>query len=72
MPLARQGNLPSDARTCRHDVNRPPLSLVANPRFSHIEDLKGAVLGTTSMTEGAAIYTREMLAQNEPILSRRL
>ncbi len=46
------------------NVNRLPLSLVANPRFASIADLKGATLGTSSMTEGTAIYTREMLAQH--------
>lgn len=46
------------------NVNRLPLSLVANPKFSKIEDLKGGVLGTSSLTEGTAIYTMEMLAQH--------
>jgi ABC-type nitrate/sulfonate/bicarbonate transport system substrate-binding protein len=46
------------------NVNRLPLSLVANPRFTRIEDLRGAKLGTSSLTEGTAIYTREMLAQH--------
>lgn len=46
------------------NVNRLPLTLVANPRISRIEELKGAVLGTSSLTEGTAIYTREMLSQH--------
>lgn len=46
------------------NVNRLPLSLVAHPRFKRIEELKGAVLGTSSMTEGTAIYTQAMLAQH--------
>jgi ABC-type nitrate/sulfonate/bicarbonate transport system substrate-binding protein len=45
------------------NANRLPMSLVANSRFKKIEDLKGRVLGTSSMTEGTAIYTREILAQ---------
>jgi len=46
------------------NVNRLPLSLIANPRFTRIEDLKGRVLGTSSLTEGTAIYTREMLSRH--------
>jgi len=46
------------------NVNRLPLSLIANPRFTRIEELKGKVLGTSSMTEGMAIYTREMLSRH--------
>ena len=33
------------------NVNRLPLSLIANPRFKRIEDLRGAVLGTSSLIE---------------------
>jgi ABC-type nitrate/sulfonate/bicarbonate transport system substrate-binding protein len=43
------------------NVNRLPLSLIANPRFRRIEDLKGAKLGTSSLTEGTALYTMEVL-----------
>jgi hypothetical protein len=32
--------------------------------ISRIEELKGQRLGTSSMTEGTAIYTREMLARH--------
>lgn len=46
------------------NVNRLPLTLIANPRYKRIEDLKGATLGTSSLTEGTAIYTQEMLAQH--------
>lgn len=46
------------------NVNRLPLTLIAHPRISRIEQLKGAVLGTSSLTEGTAIYTREMLSQH--------
>ena len=51
------GNL----RIIAGNVNRLPLSLIANPRFRRIEDLKGAKLGTSSMTEGTALYTMEVL-----------
>lgn len=46
------------------NVNRLPLSLIANPRFRRIEDLKGGKLGTSSLTEGTALYTMEMLRQH--------
>lgn len=46
------------------NANRLPMSLVAKPEIKCIEDLKGRVLGTSSLTEGTAIYTREMLAQH--------
>jgi NitT/TauT family transport system substrate-binding protein len=51
-------------RVLAGNTNRLPLTLVAHSRFKCIEDLKGAVLGTSSMTEGTAIYTREMLARH--------
>jgi ABC-type nitrate/sulfonate/bicarbonate transport system substrate-binding protein len=48
-------------RVIAANVNRLPLSLIAQPRFARIEDLKGAVLGTSSLTEGTALYTMEVL-----------
>ena len=54
------GNL----RIIAGNVNRLPLSLIANPRFRRIEDLKGARLGTSSLTEGTALYTMEMLRRH--------
>jgi ABC-type nitrate/sulfonate/bicarbonate transport system substrate-binding protein len=54
------GNL----RIIAGNVNRLPLSLIANPRFRRIEDLKGAKLGTSSLTEGTALYTMEVLRQH--------
>jgi ABC-type nitrate/sulfonate/bicarbonate transport system substrate-binding protein len=54
------GNL----RLIAGNVNRLPLSLIANPRYRRIEDLRGKVLGTSSMTEGTALYTMEMLRQH--------
>jgi ABC-type nitrate/sulfonate/bicarbonate transport system substrate-binding protein len=43
------------------NVNRLPLSLIANPRIRRFQDLRGATLGTSSMTEGTALYTMEVL-----------
>jgi ABC-type nitrate/sulfonate/bicarbonate transport system substrate-binding protein len=40
------------------------LSLIANPRIRRIEDLRGARLGTSSLTEGTALYTMEVLRQH--------
>lgn len=46
------------------NANCLPLTLVAHARFKRIADLKGAVLGTSSLTEGTAIYTQAMLADH--------
>jgi ABC-type nitrate/sulfonate/bicarbonate transport system substrate-binding protein len=46
------------------NMNKLPMTLVANPRYKKVEDLKGAKLGTSSLTEGTAIYTMEMLARH--------
>ena len=46
------------------NVNRLPLSLIANPRFRRIEELRGAKLGTSSLTEGTALYTMEVLRRH--------
>lgn len=42
---------------------RLPMSLVARPGISSIAELKGARIGTSSLTEGTAIYTQIMLAR---------
>jgi NitT/TauT family transport system substrate-binding protein len=54
------GNL----RVIAANVNRLPLSLITHSRFRRIEDLKGAVLGTSSLTEGTALYTMEVLRRH--------
>jgi len=54
------GNL----RVVAANVNRLPLSMIAQPRFQRMEDLKGAVLGTSSLTEGTALYTMEVLRRH--------
>jgi ABC-type nitrate/sulfonate/bicarbonate transport system substrate-binding protein len=46
------------------NANRLPLSLIANPRIERIEELRGARLGTSSLTEGTALYTMEVLRQH--------
>jgi ABC-type nitrate/sulfonate/bicarbonate transport system substrate-binding protein len=43
------------------NTNSLPLTLIARPDFSTVESLRGARLGTSSLTEGTAIYTMEML-----------
>jgi ABC-type nitrate/sulfonate/bicarbonate transport system substrate-binding protein len=39
-------------------------SLIVNPRFSRIEDLKGATFGILNMTEGSFFQIREMMARH--------
>lgn len=46
------------------NFNSLPLTMVANPKHKRMEDLKGGVLGTSSLTEGTAIYTQEVLASH--------
>jgi ABC-type nitrate/sulfonate/bicarbonate transport system substrate-binding protein len=53
-----------DLRIIAGNVNHLPLSLIANPRIRRFEDLRGARLGTSSMTEGTALYTMEVLRQH--------
>jgi len=53
-----------DLRIVGGNMNRLPLTLVAHPRFKRVEDLKGAKLGTSSLTEGTALYTMEMLGKH--------
>src|SRR5262245_12170672 len=57
---AAGGNL----RILAANVNRLPRPMIANPKFKQMEDLKGARLGTSSMTEGTALYTMEVLRQH--------
>jgi ABC-type nitrate/sulfonate/bicarbonate transport system substrate-binding protein len=60
----RDGADGGSLRIIAGNVNRLPLSLIANPRVRRIEDLRGARLGTSSMTEGTALYTMEVLRQH--------
>ncbi|KRE22288.1 ABC transporter substrate-binding protein [Agromyces sp. Soil535] len=43
---------------------RLPMSLVATPKIAEIAQLRGARIGTSSLTEGTAIYTRWMLERD--------
>ncbi|MFM2372861.1 MAG: hypothetical protein RIS85_2583 [Pseudomonadota bacterium] len=51
-------------RIVASNSNRLPMSLVARPENATITDLRGKKIGTSSLTEGTAIYTRIMLAEH--------
>jgi NitT/TauT family transport system substrate-binding protein len=51
-----------DLRLVAGFVNRPPLSMIAQPRFQSIAELRGASLGTTSLTEGTCHLMERMMA----------
>lgn len=51
-----------ELRMVASNSNRLPMSLVARPEVKSIADLKGKKIGTSSLTEGTAIYTQIMLA----------
>jgi NitT/TauT family transport system substrate-binding protein len=42
-------------------ANRPPLSLIARPKYKRIHDLRGARIGTSSLKEGTCQLVNEML-----------
>ena len=52
-----------ELRVIASNANRLPMSLVAQPSIKRIEDLKGKKVGTSSLTEGTAIYTQMLLSQ---------
>jgi NitT/TauT family transport system substrate-binding protein len=52
-----------DLRILASNSNRLPMSIVASPAIRSIRDLKGKRIGTSSLTEGTAIYTQLMLAR---------
>jgi ABC-type nitrate/sulfonate/bicarbonate transport system substrate-binding protein len=52
-----------DLRVIASNSNRLPMSLVARPEIGSIAELKGKKIGTSSLTEGTAIYTQIMLSQ---------
>ena len=60
----RDGVSDGNLRIIAGNVNRLPLSLIANPRIRRIEELRGAKLGTSSLSEGTALYTMEVLRQH--------
>lgn len=51
-------------RIVASNSNRLPMSLVARPEIHSINDLRGKKIGTSSLTEGTAIYTQIMLADS--------
>ncbi|MDD7972848.1 ABC transporter substrate-binding protein [Roseinatronobacter alkalisoli] len=51
-----------DLRIVAANAVRLPMSLVARPGITALSGLKGAKIGTSSLTEGTAIYTRILLA----------
>lgn len=53
-----------DLRIVASNSNRLPMSLVARPGIRSIEEMKGARVGTSSLTEGTAIYIQVMLAEH--------
>jgi NitT/TauT family transport system substrate-binding protein len=50
-----------DLRIIAANALRLPMSLVARPEIGGIADLRGRRIGTSSLTEGTAIYTQMML-----------
>jgi NitT/TauT family transport system substrate-binding protein len=52
-----------DLRIVGSNSNRLPMSLVARPEIGSIAGLRGKKIGTSSLTEGTAIYTQIMLAE---------
>lgn len=50
-------------RIIASNSNRLPMSLVSRPEITRVAELKGGRIGTSSLTEGTAIYTRIMLAR---------
>ncbi len=57
--FARGGQL----RIVAANAVRLPMSLVARPGIGSIAELKGKKIGTSSLTEGTAIYTQIMLSE---------
>lgn len=53
-----------ELRVIASNSNRLPMSLVARPSIKSIKDLKGKKVGTSSLTEGTAIYTQMLLSKD--------
>jgi ABC-type nitrate/sulfonate/bicarbonate transport system substrate-binding protein len=51
-----------DLRLVSGFVNRPPLSMIAQPRYRSMAELHGAKLGTTSLKEGTCHLMEKMMA----------
>lgn len=52
-----------ELRVIASNSNRLPMSLVAQPSIQTIKDVKGKKVGTSSLTEGTAIYTQMLLSK---------
>lgn len=52
-----------DLRIVASNSNRLPMSLVARPEITSLAGLRGRKIGTSSLTEGTAIYTQIMLGE---------
>ena len=52
-----------ELRVIASNSNRLPMSLVAQPSIKTVKDLKGKKVGTSSLTEGTAIYTQLLLSK---------
>jgi ABC-type nitrate/sulfonate/bicarbonate transport system substrate-binding protein len=52
-----------ELRIVASNANRLPMSLVARPGIDSIAGLKGKKIGTSSLTEGTAIYTQMILSR---------
>ena len=50
-----------DLRLVSGFVSRPPLSMIAQPRYHSMADLRGAKLGTTSLKEGTCHLMEKMM-----------
>ncbi len=53
-----------ELRIFASNSNRLPMSLVARPEVKTIDQLRGKKIGTSSLTEGTAIYTQIMLSEH--------
>ena len=51
-----------DLRLCAGFVNKPPLSMIAQPRYHSLTELRGARLGTSSLKEGTCHLMERMMA----------
>jgi ABC-type nitrate/sulfonate/bicarbonate transport system substrate-binding protein len=54
-----------DLRLCAGFVNKPPLSMIAQRHYRSLTDLRGARLGTSSLTEGTCHLMERMLAAHD-------
>ncbi len=52
-----------ELRVVASNSNRLPMSLVVSPSITSVAELKGKRIGTSSLTEGTAIYTQLLLAR---------